>query len=469
MSGAEIFKTGYDREKCEVGVVHIGFGAFHRAHQAVYLDDYMDKSGDLRWGVAAINLRASDSAAFQTAQTPDGYVLKSISPDGREAFRLVRPHIAFVDAVADAAAATALFARPSVTLATVTVTESGYAFKDDGTIDLSAPDIAAELAGGRPRTIYGLLSEGLAQRAEASDAPISILCCDNVRGNGRILQRALLDYLSASHREDLAAWVRENATFPCSMVDRITPRSTRALRQEVEERRPGSAASAIHAEAFSQWVLENAFAGERPALETVGVQIVDDVEPYEEAKIRILNGGHAGLAYLAALSGHRTFDAAMRDATLRAHFDAWQEKDVLPGLSGLLPFDAEPYLAEIVRRFENPGIADQIERICMDGFSKMAIYVRPTLEACLARGLRPQAGYDSAASWVVFARKHAAGATDIPYHEPLWSRLAPMLAHGREHEIATDPDLWGDLPRRFERFAPDLIAAIHRMEEKWPD
>ncbi len=464
------FQTAYDRAQCEIGIVHIGLGAFHRAHQAVYIDDYMQATGDLRWGIAAVNLRASESAAFQQAAGGrDGYLLKSISPDGGSEFRAVRSHLAFLDAAQDMDDALNLFTRASVKAATITVTESGYAFTDDWRLDLKAPTVAAELSGGPIKTIYGFLTHAIARRVTQLDAPMTVMCCDNIRHNGKVLKDALLSYMTALERTDLADWTRKNVSFPCSMVDRITPRSTPALHAEIDAIWPGQGQAAIHAEDFLQWVLEDNFAADMPDLGRIGVQIVKDVVPYEEAKIRILNGGHTGLAYLGALAGHTTFDAAMRDPTARKHFDAWERDEVLPGLGDDIPFDTTAYLAEIARRFENPGIADQLERICMDGYSKMGIFIRPTLEACLNKGITPKAGYDCVASWVVYARKAQAGTTHIPYRDPFWDDFAPMLAPGREADIAGDPNLWGDLPQRFEAFVPDLSSAIQRMENQWQD
>jgi D-arabinitol 4-dehydrogenase len=468
MTETALFQTGYDRSACDIGLVHVGYGAFHRAHQAVYLDDYMEATGDLGWGIAAVNLRASESTAFSAAaKAEDGYLLKAISPDGADSFRTVRAHMAFVDAAEDLEAALDLFTRPNVTATSMTVTESGYFFNDRWELNLEAPQIAAELAGGPPQTIYAFLTAALARRMETTAAPITVLCCDNIRGNGHVLEGALLAYIDAAGHSDLGAWVRQNATFPCSMVDRITPRSTDALQDEVHRLFPAHAIAPIHAEAFKQWVLEDKFAAAMPDLARVGVQVVGDVEPYEEAKIRILNGGHTGLTYFGALAGHKTFDQAIMDPELRPYYDRWERGEVLKGLGDAIPFDTSTYLDEVTRRFENPGIADQLERICMDGYSKMAIYIRPTLDACLEQGITPNAGYDCVASWVVYARRVDAGTTDTPYVDPFWGKLRPMLARGREAELASDPQIWGDLPEKFETFVPDLVAAIQRMEEKW--
>ncbi len=252
------------------------------------------------------------------------------------------------------------------------------------------------------------------------------------------------------------------------MVDRITPRATPELAAEIEALFPGRRLAPIHAEAFIQWVVEDDFRGPFPDLRASGVQIVADVDPFEEAKIRILNGGHTGLAYLGALAGHRTFDAAMRDPAIRTHFDRYESECVLPGLAGVaVPFDKEAYLREIAARFENRAIADALERICMDGWSKMPIYIRPTLASCLAQGLSPDAGYDCIASWYVYARRVAAGTMPIAYAEPYWTTLEPLLADGREEDFARTRALWGELPERHAGFVPGVSEAIARMAARW--
>ena len=468
MSKLSLYQTDYARDECAIGCVHIGYGAFHRAHQALYIDDYMQASGDLRWGIAAVNLRSSESDAFDKATAADeGYVVKTIAPANRVSHRLVRSHVKFVDAAKQADEAYNLFSLPSVHMASMTVTESGYYFDPNWQLDLSAEPVAADLSGASSQTIYAFLSEALGRRAKQLDKPMTIFCCDNIRSNGDILADALLAYIEAQQNHQLADWVRKNVAFPCSMVDRITPRTTSDLESEIAASFPEFAHAPVHAEDFSQWVIEENFAADLPDLAQIGVQIVPDVEPYEEAKIRILNGGHSGLAYLGALAGHQTFDQAMRDPALRAHFDRWEQHEVLQGLDEHIPFNTSDYLHKIAGRFENRGIADHLERICMDGYSKMAIYIRPTLEACLQKGILPEAGFDCVASWIVSARHFQNGSVNFPYHEPHWDKLVSMIEPGKEAEIASDPQIWGDLPERFEHFVPGLVAAIQRMDQKW--
>ena len=469
MGSPPIFATEYDRSACSIGIVHVGYGAFHRAHQAVYIDDYMERTGDLNWGIAAVNLRASETAAFSdAAAAKDGYLLKSTGTTAPTAWRMVRPHLAFSDWSQDAAEAEGLVALDTVHAVTITVTESGYYLDDAGRLNISDPVIADEVSGGEPRSIFGYLAAALKRRLAAGGRPLSILCCDNIRGNGKMLRQSLLTWLKAAGEDDLLAWVETTATFPCSMVDRITPRSTPALFDEADSLFPGRELSPIHSEDYIQWVLEDRFAGQIPDLAHAGVEIVEDVDPYEEAKIRVLNGGHTGLAYLGALAGHATFDEAMRDASIRQHFDRLEEDEVLPGLQLDLPFDRSAYCLRVAERFANRAIADALERICMDGFAKFPIFIRPTIEGCLAQGITPKRCFDSIASWYVYARRSADNKTDIPYHEPNWDLLAPMLEVGREAEFAASPLLWGDLPQKYADFADGIVNSIEEMDKTWP-
>ena len=459
----DIHRTEYLRSDARIGVVHLGYGAFHRAHQAVYIDDCMEITGDLSWGIAAVNLHSADSVNFTGARRDsEGYLLKTVSPDGRHRRRLVRPHLEFADWPSEPDRAEALLSHSGVHAVTVTVTESGYCMNSDHSLSPEHLAISTEIAGGTPCTVYAYLARSLERRVSAGGAPITILCCDNIRASGRMLERNFLDYLGHTGRDGLASWVRQNATFPSSMVDRITPRVPADLESETD-----AGSGQVVSEEFIQWVVEDRFAGPMPELARAGVQIVGDVTPYEEAKIRILNGGHTGLAYLGALAGCRTFDEAMRDARLRTHFDGWERGEVLPGLTINLPFDKSAYLETVTDRLNSSAIADPLERICMDGWSKMPIYIRPTLASCLAQDLWPLFGFDCVASWYVFARLFAAGKTRIHYHEPCWGSLKDFLMPGQEEAFARTERLWADLPERHPEFVQGVVSAIKRMEQTW--
>lgn len=465
----DVFRTRYDRDACKTGIVHLGLGAFHRAHQAVFIDDYMDKTGDLNWGIAAINLRPEEAASFQNHLDADhGYLLKTTNPDGVGNLREIRSHVEFKDWSRNATEAEAVAALSSVKVISMTVTESGYYLTEDWTLDERHPLIAAEIEGSRGRSIYAYLAKALEGRILAHGEPVTIVCCDNIRSNGDVLAQNFRRYLDLTGKDEIINWLDGNATFPNSMVDRITPRSTMALREEVSRISPGSEVTAVHSESYIQWVIEDRFASDFPALASVGVELVRDVMPFEEAKIRILNGGHSALCYLGALAGHATFDQAMADENLRPHFDGYQHENVLPAITVSLPFNKLEYSNVIAERLSNSAIADELGRICMDGWSKFPIFVRPTLEDCLKQGINPEFGYDSVASWYVFARRHLLGLATIPYVDTYWETLKPLLANGQEARFAELEALWADLPQKYNEFVPGIVSAIIRMEEKWP-
>ncbi len=465
----QIAATSYDRSTCEVGVVHLGFGAFHRAHQAVYIDDYMDATADLRWGIAAVNLRGSEAGPFKAAAEDnlrhDGYFLKTYSPSSEVSRRRVRSHIHFVDWTVDTSECESLLAMPSVHLVTITVTESGYYTDAHGDLNQADPTIKAELAGEACDSIYAYLSKALARRVETINTPLTIACCDNIRQNGKMLRRNLLAYLEVSQQAELAEWVKNNVAFPCSMVDRITPRSPAELSTEFTELVGKTVTSPIMAEDFTQWVLESASNADMPALEKVGVTVTSGVDPYEETKIRVLNGGHTALVYLAALEGLETFDEAMRVPHLLEHFENFEKLEVLPALTLDLPFSKTEYLQQIIERFGNTAIGDTVARICADGVAKFGIFIRPTLEGCLKQGIMPIHAIRSIASWYVFARHVDAGKIDFAYVEPSWNDLQTMLG---TDTFLTNEQLWGDLPELYPDFAETLQREIADMESKWP-
>lgn len=462
-------ETSYNRDNCEVGVVHVGFGAFHRAHQATYIDDFMDVTGDLRWGIASVNLRGADTPHFNTAIDDilrhDGYFLKSHSSDGDTALRRVRSHIKFSDWAVNPIEAEGLLSQPSVHLVTITVTESGYYTNSQGTLNLEDDIIAAELATGQQTSIYGYLRCGLQRRMTETGAPLTIACCDNIRQNGLMLQRNLLAYLDACGAVELRKWVAEKVTFPCSMVDRITPRSPAELGIELTEHLGKAVESPVMSEDFTQWVLQDNAATVIPDLSRVGVTVVSDVDPYEETKIRVLNGGHTAIAYMAALEGVETFDAAMRVPALRDHFYAFETMEVLPAITTELPFSKEDYMQMVERRFTNRAIGDTVARICADGMAKFPIFVLPTIEGCLQQGVVPTHSIRSIASWHQFARHVAAGTIPFTYVEPSWAQLESML--GSDAFITSRP-LWGDIPEQYPIFCETLRQEIGEMEVKWP-
>ncbi len=460
-------QTDYARSRCRIGIVHLGFGAFHRAHLAEYIDDYMQASGDLGWGICAINLRAADSERFRAASANStGYALKTMDPEGGVEYRKVRSHLDFRDWSVDPEYAEESVASKSVHIISITVSESGYCLDKNGGLDLENPLVCAETSGGEKRTVYAFLRAALRKRMQSEGGPITVLCCDNIRGNGDMLRENLMRYLDLCKDEELARWLKSDARFPNSMVDRITPATTPELIFRSAELFGEEGRHPIHAESFKQWVLEDRFAGPFPDLKSVAVDIVSSVTAFEETKIRVLNGSHTALCYFGALDGYDRFDEVIRDPVHAARFRAFVDQEVLPGLPADLPFDREAYRDRIERRFGNQGIGDRLERICADGYAKFPIFVMPTVADALERGHLPKHAIASIAAWYHFARQAQAGGSRFPYHEPNLALLEPLLGEARDFIEA--PGLWGDIPQRYPEFGAYLQSAIDDMDKKWP-
>lgn len=420
-----MYKTTYDKSDCQTGIIHIGYGAFHRAHQAVYVDDYMEKTGDLRWGIVAVNLR---NEGFREI---DDYVLKTPS-----SYRMVRSHLDYIDWTKNRTVAKHMLTLPSVHLVTVTVTESGY-------------------APGSP--LFEYLACGLRNRGD----PITILCCDNIRQNGIVLETQFLAYLYQTNQHELADWVKNHVKFPSCMVDRITPRPTQVFKQCVDSLFPGFGDGAIQTEEYTQWVIEDAFAGPFPDLSLVGATITKNIEPWEETKIRILNGGHTSLAYMGVLSGYKTFDEVMNDEKFKSHFKKLQVDEIIPSIDLDIPFDIHEYAEKIEERLSSSVNRDELDRICMDGFTKFHTFLVPSLKKCLEKGITPVNLYKSIAAWYIYTRKFAKGCGKIAYSEPNWLLLEPLIRDGQVEAFMSSERLWGDIPKMYPSFSEHLRTILH--------
>ena len=440
--------------------LHIGFGAFHKAHQAVYLQRLANAGlGD--WLIMAINLRAADSAQFAIEAQKPSYEVQTLDEKGASETLTVNRHRQFFDWSLDREAAELALADAEVTFVTITVSEAGYYFDGDGQLDLQHPAIAAEFAVEANQTIYAYLREGLARRRAADAGPISILCCDNLRDNGKLLAQNFQTYLRLKKDAMLLKWVEENCTFPCSMVDRITPAPTTLAKSE------DAAGTKIIAEDFIQWVIQDCMTAPRPNLEAVGVEFVEDVVPYEETKIRVLNGGHTAMAYLGALQGYETFDQIMGDQALLEHFRRFERVEVLRAMPADMAMDVPAYMDLIERRFGNQAIGDAITRICMDGFAKTGIYLRPTLEGCVAAGQIPAFTIRSIAAWFHYACLVKEGMRNYDYREPNWERLEPLLNREDPRAFLANQNLFGTVDEQHPEFAAEFKRQMTFVEQKW--
>ncbi len=409
----------------QVGIVHLGWGAFHRGHQAVYTEEAMRLSGDRRWGILGDVERSPELVPLFRSQ--DGLYSVTevgIDDDGNNASttRVVGSVVDLVDPAVDTPRLLAAIASPSTHLVTLTVTEKGYVRLSDGSADMSqligdAKELSKEERGTivepdamAPATsAIGLLARGLALRRRLSGPPITVLSCDNMPQNGLILWSVVDQLIDAalpgSDGDEFRGWLKESATFPSSMVDRITPRVTGETVVRAATTLGATDELAIASEPYTQWVIEDAFAGPRPAWELAGAEIVPDVTPWELTKLRLLNGTHSLLAYSGRLRGHDTIAAAVDDPIIRDWAQTYMQSDVLRTLTPPENADLESYCDQLMRRFSNPATGDTTTRVSSDGSQKLPIRWGDTAAQCLATDHVPEGVAFGLACWAEFVRR----------------------------------------------------------------
>lgn len=404
------------------GIVHFGPGAFHRAHQAAYIDTLLD--GEPGWGIAAVSLRSAGTvAALAEQQGLYTLAVRDIAP----AYRIIGAHSRFL-APDDAEQTLALLADPAVRLVTTTVTEKGYCLTADGTLDLSHPDIVHDLAAPAvPRSVIGWIIAGLAARQTAGIAPFVVMPCDNLANNGAKVRAALIGFAQA-HAPDLATWIATHVRVPGTMVDSITPAADEALYADVAEVLGVEDRAAVQREAFAQWVIEDLDDPVCAALGRAGATLTDNVAGYEQAKLRILNGSHSTLAYAGLLRGHTSVADAMGDATLAGFIDAMIRDDIIPTLRPVAGFDLDGYRSAVLARFRNPAIVHRLEQIAADGSQKIPYRLGDTLAAHRAQGRLPRHVLAALGCWIAFLMQRARAG--VPILDPAGSVLADLAATG---------------------------------------
>lgn len=463
---ADVRRPSYDRAALTTGIVHIGVGAFQRAHQAVYTDDALARDAG-PWGIAGVSLRSPDT---RDALAPQGGLYTVATRDAAgERLRVVGCLTELLVAPKDPAAVLERLTRPAVRIVTLTVTEKGYCHDPaSGALNEEHPDIRHDLAEpGRPRSAIGFLAEALARRRAAGIEPFTVLSCDNLPSNGDTVARILRRF--ATLRDPaLGAWVAERVAFPNSMVDRIVPATTDADRARVSAALGRDDAWPVVTEPFSQWVVEDRFPTGRPAWEREGVEMVADVHPYETMKLRLLNASHSTLAYLGGLAGHETVSDTMADpAFLRLVRGLMDEA----GATLRLPpgTELERYKDALIERFRNPALRHRTAQIAMDGTQKLPQRLLGTIRDRLAAG----APIDRLALGVAGWMRHAAGTDEggrpIDIHDPMADRLAEIAAAAGPSADRLASALFGltavfgdDLPRD-PRFTGPVTDALRRL------
>ncbi|MDT5343072.1 MAG: mannitol 2-dehydrogenase [Mycobacterium sp.] len=455
----------YDRSTLSRGVVHIGVGNFHRAHQAVYFDDLARSGISNRWGVTGVSLHSPDVRDLLSAQ--DGLYTVVQRGRDRQTARVVGSIGSVHYAPTDGTAVRAALADPQTRVVSLTITGNGY-FLNPVTQEFDAdhPDVRSDLAtSGSYATAWGYLAEALDQRRRAGTAPFTVLCCDNIPGDTQAARIALVSF-AALKNPGLARWIDAHVAFPSTMVDRITPRTSKAERRFVEQTFGIADKWPVVTEPYCQWVIEDNFSNGRPPLDEVGVEFVTDVSDHKLIKTRLLNGTHIALACLATLAGYQRTDEAMRDRVMFDYVEQLMRDEVRPLLPAVPGMNTPDYRDILVNRLSNARMSDQLSRLARRGSEKISSFVLPSLQEAIAQGRPHTLLMLAVAGWARYVRGHDLKGRKFSIEDsqaiPL-TRLATMA--GNNPDPLLGHEMFGDL-RTVPGFAERLGDMIADIDER---
>lgn len=459
--GGSVALPTYDRSKLSAGILHFGIGNFHRAHQAVYLDDLMNLGEAYDWAILGAGVMAADSRMKELLSAQD-YLTTIVEEEANSRKVRVTGSMCGFVSPGDASAIVAALSDPAIRIVSLTVTEGGY-FIDPITAAFNASD-PAMIADGRspdaPQTVFGMIAAGLANRRANGHEPFTIMSCDNIPHNGVVARNAVAGVASLSDPA-FADWILGNVAFPNGMVDRIATATTDLQKQTLEDDYGVADGWPVFCEDFRQWVLEDTFTAGRPRLEAAGVQFVSDVTPYEHMKIRILNGGHAIIGYPAGLMGIEYVHEAMAHPLIAAFLQKVALEEIVPIIPPVPNTDLTTYLGQIKVRFANPKIADTVSRICFDGSNRQPKFIVPSISDRLSAGGDVAGLALESALWCRYCFGSDENGKVIGANDPEWPLLQERAIAAKEApaEWLAMENIYGDLAQS-EKFVASFSASL---------
>lgn len=424
VDSAAIKLPQYDRVEVKSSIVHLGIGAFHRAHQAFYTEAVLNQFGG-DWGIIGCSLRSA-SVKAQLAEQDGLYTLVERGPEG-EKFQIMGAVKEVVVGPENPANLVAIMANPQTQIVSLTVTEKGYCHDPaTGNLNLRHPDIQHDLANlEAPKSAIGYIVAALLARKNAAQPSFTVLSCDNLPDNGEVLEKVVLQF-AAQVSADLCGWVSAHTKFPCTMIDRIVPATTDSDRADLEAKVGYRDEGMVVAEPFTQWVIEDKFCSERPQWEQVGALLVDDVTAFEKMKLRLLNGSHSMLAYTGYLAGFETISDVMTEPAFVALCKTFMDTEAGPTVSSPNGFDIEDYKKQLCDRFANPGLKHRTWQIAMDGSQKIPQRLLETLREQLDSGGSIEVISLAVAAWFKYVSAVDDAGSAIDVQDPLAARLKSL-------------------------------------------
>lgn len=378
----------YKPAAVQAGILHIGVGNFHRAHQQFYINRLLAHADQHTWGFCGVCLLPSDQKTVENLRSQElNYTLTVCGRDGSNQIYQIGSLRELIWGIQQPEAVIAKIAEDAIKIITLTITEGGYNInKQTNEFNLDDERVQHDLQNrDEPKTVFGFVAQGLRKRRDNNGSGVTILCCDNLQHNGNTARKAFLAFIEAQDKE-LAEWVKTFVTFPNSMVDRITPATTAEDVERLNNMSGENDKAPVYCEDFCQWVIEDNFIAGRPALERVGVEFTDDVTGYENMKLSLLNASHTLLSYPSFLKGYRKVDEAMRDTQILKYIRNFMDIDITPYVPAPPNTDLDKYKQALVERFGNTLVSDQVSRLCADGVSKFPVYIIPNLTKMIRDG-----------------------------------------------------------------------------------
>lgn len=460
----------YDPKSFKTGIVHVGVGGFHRAHQAYYLNKLHEADLNSEWGICGIGLRENDKNIEDVFKKQDNlYTLLVKHFDGKNEAQVIGSIIDFKLGYGNPQVAIDKMAHPDTKIVSLTITEGGYNFNSStGEFNFDNQDIIYELQNPEdPRTIYGYLTAALKKRRENSLPPFTIMSCDNIEHNGDVTREMLLTFAKRQDSE-LAEWIENSVSFPNSMVDRITPVTTAADIEFLENEYGIKDEWPVTCEPFIQWVIEDNFSNGRPQLENVGVQFVPDVKPYEKMKLRLLNAGHSVLGILGAVHGYKTINECMEDKVFVTYLRSFMDLEATPVLDELKGINLNDYKDSLEERFANPNIKDSVSRICSESAAKLPKFLIPTIQDNLKSGGNIDFGTLVLATWCYYSDlQQDQNGAPLEILDTMKNELHEAAQNTKEDTLSflRQTSVFGDLVNN-DRFTSSYTNALDKVYKK---
>jgi mannitol 2-dehydrogenase len=465
----EVAIPAYDRSKIKSGIVHIGIGGFHRSHEAFYTDQMLQHFGATEWGICGIALLDADIKIFNALADQDGlYTLMITKPDGALTARVIGSVTEYLFAPENPDAVIQKMASPDIKIITLTITEGGYNFSAaTGEFQIDEPLIQWDLNNPEnPKTVFGYITQALKRRRERGIPGLTIQSCDNIQKNGDLLKRMLLAYVYEAE-PGLTDWIEKNVTFPNSMVDRITPVTTPADIENLKSVYGIEDAWPVVCEPFIQWIIEDNYSNGRPVWESVGVQFVPDVSPFEKMKIRLLNAGHSLLGFTGALHGYTFIHDVIHDQLFAKFLRDFMDKEVTPVLDEVPGIDLDTYKESLLERFGNSRIKDRVARICLQSSAKIPKFLLPTVREQLKAGGPVECSALVIAAWCRYCEGFDEAGNKYPIEDEMKDILQEKAldSHNDPLSFLRIETIFGDLINS-KRFTEAYMNALECLYHK---